>query len=122
MFVYPHPDPVAISIGPLHVRWYGLMYLIGFVLFIVLGKLRARENLLTGWHPRDVDDMLLYGVEPHRVLYGTDWPIASMESYLEFMEELAIPERDKTKIFADNAIALFQLDVRNSPFRQRGKV
>ena len=28
----------------------------------VLGKLRARQNLLTGWHPRDVDDMLFYGV------------------------------------------------------------
>ena len=29
MFVYPNPDPVALSIGPLHVRWYGLMYLVG---------------------------------------------------------------------------------------------
>ena len=32
------------------------------MLFAVLGKLRARQNLLTGWHPRDVDDMLFYGV------------------------------------------------------------
>jgi phosphatidylglycerol:prolipoprotein diacylglycerol transferase len=38
------------------------MYLVGFVLFVLLGKHRARQNLLTGWHPRDVDDMLLYGV------------------------------------------------------------
>jgi hypothetical protein len=38
------------------------MYLVGFVLFVVLGKYRARQNLLTGWHPRDVDDMLFYGV------------------------------------------------------------
>ena len=38
------------------------MYLVAFVLFVVLGKLRARQNLLTGWHPRDVDDMLFYGV------------------------------------------------------------
>ena len=43
-------------------RWYGLMYLLGFVAFVVLGKYRARQNLLTGWHPRDVDDMLFYGV------------------------------------------------------------
>ena len=28
----------------------------------MLGKIRARRNLLTGWHPRDVDDMLFYGV------------------------------------------------------------
>jgi len=62
MLVHPQFDPVAFHIGPLAVRWYGLMYLVGFVLFVVLGKIRARQNLLTGWHPRDVDDMLFFGV------------------------------------------------------------
>jgi phosphatidylglycerol:prolipoprotein diacylglycerol transferase len=62
MLVHPQFDPVAIHLGPLAVRWYGLMYLVGFVLFVVFGKIRARQNLLTGWHPRDVDDMLFYGV------------------------------------------------------------
>ena len=62
MLVHPQFDPVAFSIGPIAVRWYGLMYLLAFALVIVLGKLRARRNLLTGWHPRDVDDMLFYGV------------------------------------------------------------
>jgi phosphatidylglycerol:prolipoprotein diacylglycerol transferase len=62
MMVHPQFDPVAFQVGPLAVRWYGLMYLAAFVLFVVLGKLRARQNLLTGWHPRDVDDMLFYGV------------------------------------------------------------
>jgi phosphatidylglycerol:prolipoprotein diacylglycerol transferase len=54
-------DPIAFSIGPLAIRWYGLMYLIGFVLFLVLGKLRAREP----WRdmsPQDVDDLLFYGM------------------------------------------------------------
>jgi phosphatidylglycerol:prolipoprotein diacylglycerol transferase len=62
MFVHPQFDPIALQIGPLAVRWYGLMYVAAFVLFLVLGKVRARRNLLTGWHPRDVDDMLFYGV------------------------------------------------------------
>ncbi len=62
MFVHPQFDPIALQLGPVAVRWYGLMYLVGFVLFVVLGKVRARRNLLTGWHPRDVDDMLFYGV------------------------------------------------------------
>jgi len=62
MLVHPEFDPIAFHVGPIAVRWYGLMYLVGFVLFVVLGKHRARKNLLTGWHPRDVDDMLLYGV------------------------------------------------------------
>lgn len=30
MLVHPQIDPVAFSIGPLAVRWYGLMYLAGF--------------------------------------------------------------------------------------------
>jgi phosphatidylglycerol:prolipoprotein diacylglycerol transferase len=62
MLVHPQFDPVALQIGPVAVRWYGLMYLVAFVLFVVLGKYRARQNLLTGWHPRDIDDMLFYGV------------------------------------------------------------
>jgi phosphatidylglycerol:prolipoprotein diacylglycerol transferase len=62
MLVHPQFDPIAFQVGPVAVRWYGLMYLLAFALFVVLGKYRARQNLLTGWHPRDIDDMLFYGV------------------------------------------------------------
>ena len=44
MLVHPQIDPVAISMGPLSVHWYGLMYLIGFVLFILLGRYRIKHN------------------------------------------------------------------------------
>ena len=30
MFTFPHIDPVIFSLGPLQVRWYGLMYVLGF--------------------------------------------------------------------------------------------
>jgi phosphatidylglycerol:prolipoprotein diacylglycerol transferase len=72
MLVHPQFDPVAFSLGPFTlfgttfgpfaVRWYGLMYLTGFILFVALGRWRARRMVFTGWHPRDVDDMLFYGV------------------------------------------------------------
>jgi len=72
MLVHPQFDPVAVhlgpfnlgglTIGPFAIRWYGLMYLVGFILFVVLGRRRASQMLLTGWHPRDIDDMLFYGV------------------------------------------------------------
>jgi phosphatidylglycerol:prolipoprotein diacylglycerol transferase len=62
MLVHPQFDPVAFHLGPLAVRWYGLMYLAGFVLFIVLGRYRARQQMLTGWRLTDVDDMLFLGV------------------------------------------------------------
>lgn len=57
-----------------------------------------------------LQDMLLYGVEPTNVLFGTDWPIASMESYLEFMNQLATPRKEKEKILWENAVRIYRLD------------
>lgn len=64
MLIHPLPDPVALSIGPLSVHWYGLMYLLAFAQFIVLGRLRVRQPhmAMRGWHRADLDDMLSYGV------------------------------------------------------------
>ena len=53
----PHIDPVAISIGSLQLRWYGLMYLIGFAVGWGLGRWRASRPG-SGWRPADVDDLL----------------------------------------------------------------
>mgnify|MGYP000467400460 CR=1 FL=1 len=43
MLVHPQFDPIAVQVGPLAVHWYGLMYLIGFTLFYLLG-LAARNG------------------------------------------------------------------------------
>jgi phosphatidylglycerol:prolipoprotein diacylglycerol transferase len=59
--VHPQFDPIAFSIGPLAVRWYGLMYLLAFIGFMLLGRLRAREAW-RGITRQDVDDLLFYGV------------------------------------------------------------
>ena len=62
MLVHPQFDPIAFSLGPLAVRWYGLMYLAGFVFVIVLGKWRVKHGPSYGVTDKDVDDMLFYGV------------------------------------------------------------
>jgi phosphatidylglycerol---prolipoprotein diacylglyceryl transferase len=62
LLVHPQFDPVFFSLGPIAVRWYGLMYVLAFVAVIVLGKLRVRRGLGHGIEIRDVDDMLIYGV------------------------------------------------------------
>ena len=61
MLVHPNFDPVAFRIGPLAVRWYGLMYLVGFMLFAFLGRVRARQSW-RGFRVQDVDDLLFWGV------------------------------------------------------------
>jgi phosphatidylglycerol:prolipoprotein diacylglycerol transferase len=62
MLIHPQFDPIAISLGPLAVRWYGLMYLAGFMAFLWLGKRRATEQPWHGISPVDLDDLLFYGV------------------------------------------------------------
>ena len=66
MMIHPHFDPVALRIN-LHfftmpIRWYGLTYLLGFVLFLGLGHFRARRYPQRGWSGDQLDDMLFYGV------------------------------------------------------------
>jgi len=56
--IYPQIDPVALSLGPLQIHWYGLMYLFGFVGAWLLGRLRAERY---GWTVEQVEDLLFYG-------------------------------------------------------------
>lgn len=58
---YPELDPVALQLGPLALRWYGLMYLFGFAAFLLLGNWRARDQQ-SGWSPEQVWDLMFYGV------------------------------------------------------------
>ncbi len=91
MLIHPQFDPVAIQLGPLAVHWYGLMYLLGFALFLWLGKMRMRtlngrkkarsplsisppegergkgslresDVSSPNWDDRMLDDLLFYGV------------------------------------------------------------
>ena len=58
---------------------------------------------------KQLQEMLLFGVEAENVLFGSDWPISSMESYVEFIEELALPRKEKKKILFDNSVKVFHL-------------
>jgi predicted TIM-barrel fold metal-dependent hydrolase len=75
---------------------------------LVLGDF---EDRFESYMRRQVQEMLLYGVQPEKCLYGTDWPIASMQSYLDFMDELRMPPRDRKLVMSENAIRLFHLPI-----------
>ncbi len=62
MLVHPNFDPIALQIGPIAIRWYGLMYLIGFAAFFFLARRRSRTQPWHGANYQLVDDMLFYGV------------------------------------------------------------
>ena len=65
MLIHPQFDPVALSLGPLSVHWYGLMYLLAFLQFWWLGRYRILNHpqlSQAGWTVRQLDDLLFYGV------------------------------------------------------------
>lgn len=61
MIPYPEIDPIIISVGPLALRWYGVMYLIGFAgaWWLTLRALTAgRAPLQTR---AQAEDLIFYG-------------------------------------------------------------
>ncbi len=68
-FAIPFPaiDPVAISIGPLQVRWYALAYIVGLLLAIFHAKWLLRQRALFApgkpfMQPQDMDDFMLWAM------------------------------------------------------------
>ncbi|MBN1276140.1 MAG: prolipoprotein diacylglyceryl transferase [Deltaproteobacteria bacterium] len=59
MIPYPDISPDIFRIGPLHVRWYGLMYVIAFLVayFLIKHQEKARPMGLT---PRLAQDLIFY--------------------------------------------------------------
>ncbi|MBN8279929.1 MAG: prolipoprotein diacylglyceryl transferase [Gammaproteobacteria bacterium] len=84
MFAYPHFDPVALQVGPLAVRWYGITYLAGFAAAWYLGRRRAARpgSVVT---PLQVDDLIFYsalgvilgGRIGYMLFYGMDQIVAN---------------------------------------------
>ena len=64
MLTHPMPDPVAIHLGPVAIHWYGLMYVLAFGMFLLLGRVRIKQAHIAaqGWKNEDLDDMLFYGM------------------------------------------------------------
>ena len=56
---YPHIDPVLIHIGPLQVRWYGLMYVIGFLAAYLLLRHQEKARPI-GLSPDLLQDLIFY--------------------------------------------------------------
>lgn len=61
MLIHPQFDPIAIHLGSFGIHWYGLMYMIGFLSLLWLGKWRIRRQPECGFSSRDMDDILFYG-------------------------------------------------------------
>lgn len=93
---YPAIDPVAIHLGPLSIKWYGLAYMFG----LILGWLYLKRLLVTvglwpegksPFHPIKTDDLLLWltlavvvgGRLGQVLLYDSDYYFANPSEILK---------------------------------------
>ena len=70
-----------------------------------------------------IGEVILYAGDPRKFLYGSDWPICSMKSYVEFVRQLQLPPQDLRSIMYENARALFRLPLPSlgpAPAGERG--
>lgn len=61
MLIHPQFDPVFFSIGPISIHWYAISYLVGFAMFILLGRRRIATGQ-TVFTKTMLDDLLTWGI------------------------------------------------------------
>lgn len=59
MLIFPEINPIAFSLGPVHVHWYGLMYLVGFMSAWLLAYWRTKHYQLD-WNADQISDLIFY--------------------------------------------------------------
>lgn len=60
MLVYPHINPVAFSLFGINIYWYGLMYVIGIMYFLYMGKWRLHKYNYPYINNLIIDDIFVY--------------------------------------------------------------
>ena len=73
---------------------------------LVLG---AFTEAFEAYMEQQIEEVILYAGEPDRFLFGSDWPICSMKSYVAFVQQLKMEEPQRHAIMYDNARRLFKL-------------
>jgi predicted TIM-barrel fold metal-dependent hydrolase len=58
---------------------------------------------------RKIKELLNYVGAQHHLLYGSDWPISSMISYLGFVQKLELNRESNDLLMFRNAESVFKL-------------
>lgn len=60
MITYPNINPIALELGPLAIRWYGVMYVLGFLGAFGLAYYRGKRQYPRPWTFDEVADLVFY--------------------------------------------------------------
>ena len=123
---YAHPlavDEVAVDfrevtfvIGHLGNPWFvdamEVIYknenVMGDISGLTLGDFQPRYERLA---LRSVNDVIAYVNDPAKLMFGTDWPISDVGSYLRFAERLEMTDEEREGLMWRNAARVFRLPV-----------
>ena len=57
-----------------------------------------------------VKELFNYVSNPHRVIFGTDWPISDIRSYLKLVSKLGLSQTDMELLMFENANKIFKFE------------
>jgi predicted TIM-barrel fold metal-dependent hydrolase len=60
---------------------------------------------------RQVREVIDFAGDRNKLLFGTDWPICDMGSYIRFVQKLELSEQEAELIFWRNSVRVFHLDI-----------
>ena len=76
----------------------------------ISGLIVGNFTVSAGTHYKSkIKELLNYVGEPHRLLYGTDWPISNMSSYLSFAQKLELSQDSHDLLMFKNTKNVFKL-------------
>lgn len=59
---------------------------------------------------KQLKDVVAFAGEPKHLLFGTDWPICEIPSYLRFVRNLGLTDEENELVFWKNTVRVFNLD------------
>jgi len=81
---------------------------VGDISGLTLGHFEERfERLML----QRLQEVLAFGGDPSSILFGTDWPICDVQSYIRFVRNLGLSEEETDLIFYKNTARVFGIDV-----------
>ena len=72
--------------------------------------LKHFEERFESFMADQVREVVTYAGNPHSIMYGTDWPISGMGSYLRFVDKLGLSDEEKELVLWQNAARVFHID------------
>ena len=81
---------------------------LGDICGLTLGEFQPRYERLA---LRMVNDVIAFINDPAKLMFGTDWPISDVGSYLRFVEKLEMTDEEREGLLWRNAARIFRLPV-----------